>query len=206
MQRFRTSSSLATRSRQTEPLRCARGNQDLGVMRLRHFMAKVLAGSRIAPVIAWLARARAFVEWGAAPARPVKRNGTIATYLTVGLPTSSAKHRLNREIMAPEVRLNGVENEPLGIVSINDALRMAGDLDVDLVEIAATGRSAGLPADGLRQVQVPGARRRRRRQGQTEGHRDQGGQVPARNRRRRLTRSRCATCAASSARTATRAR
>ena len=40
--------------------------------------------------------------------------------------------------MAPEVRLNGVENEPLGIVNINDALRMAGDLDVDLVEIAAT--------------------------------------------------------------------
>ena len=39
--------------------------------------------------------------------------------------------------MAPEVRLNGVENEPLGIVSIQEALRMAGELDVDLVEIAA---------------------------------------------------------------------
>ncbi|MBP9147720.1 MAG: translation initiation factor IF-3 [Rhodoferax sp.] len=48
------------------------------------------------------------------------------------------KHRLNREIMVPEVRLSGVENEPLGVVSINDALRMAGELDVDLVEIAAT--------------------------------------------------------------------
>jgi len=40
--------------------------------------------------------------------------------------------------MAPEVRLSGVENEPLGVVNINDALRMAGELDVDLVEIAAT--------------------------------------------------------------------
>jgi translation initiation factor IF-3 len=40
--------------------------------------------------------------------------------------------------MAPEVRLNGPENEPLGIVSLMDALRMAGELDVDLVEIAAT--------------------------------------------------------------------
>jgi len=40
--------------------------------------------------------------------------------------------------MAPEVRLNGPENEPLGIVSLQDALRMAGELDVDLVEIAAT--------------------------------------------------------------------
>ncbi len=40
--------------------------------------------------------------------------------------------------MAPEVRLNGPENEPLGIVSLLEALRMAGELDVDLVEIAAT--------------------------------------------------------------------
>ncbi|MFZ1363670.1 translation initiation factor IF-3 [Brachymonas denitrificans] len=47
------------------------------------------------------------------------------------------KHRLNREINAPEVRLSGPDNEPLGIVSIQEALRMAGDLDVDLVEIAA---------------------------------------------------------------------
>ena len=47
------------------------------------------------------------------------------------------KHRLNREILAPEVRLNGPENEPLGIVPIADALRMAGEQDVDLVEIVA---------------------------------------------------------------------
>ena len=40
--------------------------------------------------------------------------------------------------MAPEVRLSGPENEPLGIVSLGEALRMAGELDVDLVEIAAT--------------------------------------------------------------------
>jgi translation initiation factor IF-3 len=40
--------------------------------------------------------------------------------------------------MAPEVRLSGQENEPLGVVSLSEALRMAGELDVDLVEIAAT--------------------------------------------------------------------
>ena len=40
--------------------------------------------------------------------------------------------------MAPEVRLSGPENEPLGIVSINEALRLAGEYDVDLVEIVAT--------------------------------------------------------------------
>jgi translation initiation factor IF-3 len=36
------------------------------------------------------------------------------------------------------VRLIGVEGEQLGVVSIMEALRMSGDADVDLVEIAAT--------------------------------------------------------------------
>ncbi len=40
--------------------------------------------------------------------------------------------------MAPEVRLSGPNNEPLGIVSLAEALRLAGEADVDLVEIAAT--------------------------------------------------------------------
>jgi translation initiation factor IF-3 len=40
--------------------------------------------------------------------------------------------------MSPEVRLSGPENEPLGIVSLVDALRQAGELDVDLVEISPT--------------------------------------------------------------------
>jgi translation initiation factor IF-3 len=53
------------------------------------------------------------------------------------VPNVERKHKLNREILAPQVRLNGVENEPLGIVPILEALRMAGELDVDLVEIAA---------------------------------------------------------------------
>ena len=39
--------------------------------------------------------------------------------------------------MAPEVRLIGPENEPLGVVSLTEALRMAGDADVDLVEVVA---------------------------------------------------------------------
>jgi len=53
-------------------------------------------------------------------------------------PNVERKHRLNREIMAPTVRLNGIENEPLGIVSIIEALRLSGEADVDLVEIAPT--------------------------------------------------------------------
>ena len=63
---------------------------------------------------------------------------TIATFLDRRTPNAERKHRLNREIMAPEVRLNGPENEPLGVVSIQEALRMATELDVDVVEISAT--------------------------------------------------------------------
>ena len=40
--------------------------------------------------------------------------------------------------MAPSVRLNGIDNEPLGIVSLMEALRLSGEADVDLVEIAPT--------------------------------------------------------------------
>ncbi|QXZ10540.1 translation initiation factor IF-3 [Comamonas sp. Y33R10-2] len=63
---------------------------------------------------------------------------TIATEFRDRRHREERKHRLNREIMASEVRLSGPENEPLGIVSLLEALRMAGELDVDLVEIAAT--------------------------------------------------------------------
>ena len=35
------------------------------------------------------------------------------------------------------MRLSGPDGEAIGVVSIQEALRMAGDLDVDLVEIAA---------------------------------------------------------------------
>jgi len=43
---------------------------------------------------------------------------------------------MNGEINAPEVRLVGINNEPLGIVRIADAMRFAEDAEVDLVEIA----------------------------------------------------------------------
>lgn len=39
--------------------------------------------------------------------------------------------------MAPEVRLFGPENEALGVVSLSEALRLAGEHDVDLVEVVA---------------------------------------------------------------------
>jgi translation initiation factor IF-3 len=62
------------------------------------------------------------------------------------------------------VRLNGVENEPLGIVSIMEALRMAGEAGRRSGRDRRHRRPPGLPADGLRQVQVPGAEEGRRGQ------------------------------------------
>jgi translation initiation factor IF-3 len=46
--------------------------------------------------------------------------------------------RINGEINAPEVRLVGVEGDQLGIVSIQEAMRLAEEAEVDLVEIAPT--------------------------------------------------------------------
>ena len=64
------------------------------------------------------------------------RISTIATEFRDRRQREERKHRLNREITATEVRITGPENEPLGVVSLTEALRMAGEYDVDLVEIA----------------------------------------------------------------------
>lgn len=52
--------------------------------------------------------------------------------------TAERTHRINGEITASELRLIGVDNEPIGIVNFRDAIRMAEDAEVDLVEIAPT--------------------------------------------------------------------
>lgn len=48
------------------------------------------------------------------------------------------KHRINGEIRVNEVRLIGIEGEQLGIVKMAQALDLAEENDVDLVEIAPT--------------------------------------------------------------------
>lgn len=45
------------------------------------------------------------------------------------------KHRLNGEIKAPQVRLIGNEGEQLGVVSIKEALFVAREQGIDLVEL-----------------------------------------------------------------------
>jgi translation initiation factor IF-3 len=48
--------------------------------------------------------------------------------------------RLNGEITAPEIRLVAENGDQLGIVATRDALKMAEERDVDLVEIAPTAQ------------------------------------------------------------------
>ncbi len=46
--------------------------------------------------------------------------------------------RINREITAPEVRLIGMDGEPIGIVKLSEALAAVEEKETDLVEIAPT--------------------------------------------------------------------
>jgi len=57
-----------------------------------------------------------------------------------GLNISNREHRLNREIRVPEVRLIDETGKQLGIYPTREALTMAQDRGLDLVEIAPTAR------------------------------------------------------------------
>src|SRR6266568_3948508 len=70
---------------------------------------------------------------GAAP----HRTGPTAQYVGGHISTEP---RINDRIRVPEVRLVGPNGEQVGIVSIQDALRLAQEQDLDLVEVAATAR------------------------------------------------------------------
>jgi translation initiation factor IF-3 len=52
----------------------------------------------------------------------------------------SIEPRINDRIRVSEVRLIGAEGEQVGIVSIDTALQMAADADLDLVEVAPDSR------------------------------------------------------------------
>ena len=58
---------------------------------------------------------------------------------TKGGPIST-ETRVNERIRVPEVRLIGPGGEQVGIVRIEDALRVAADADLDLVEVAPDAR------------------------------------------------------------------
>src|SRR5689334_3372898 len=65
--------------------------------------------------------------------------GEVARSTTPGGPIST-ELRINDRIRVPEVRLVGPNGETVGIVRIEDALRLAQEADLDLVEVAPMAR------------------------------------------------------------------
>jgi len=49
---------------------------------------------------------------------------------------TAINYRVNEAVRVPEVRLIGPEGENIGVVSIQEALRVARDAELDLVEVA----------------------------------------------------------------------
>jgi translation initiation factor IF-3 len=62
------------------------------------------------------------------------------SYASNGGKTISTEPRINDRIHASEVRLVGPNGEQVGIVRIDDALRLARESDLDLVEVAPMAR------------------------------------------------------------------
>lgn len=54
------------------------------------------------------------------------------------IPISATNFRVNETIRVPEVRLIGAKGENIGVVPIDQALRMAREAELDLVEVAGT--------------------------------------------------------------------
>ena len=52
------------------------------------------------------------------------------------LTIANAAHQINEEILDKEVRLIGAQGEQLGIMSAEEALKVAAEHDLDLVKIA----------------------------------------------------------------------
>lgn len=71
---------------------------------------------------------------------PKKDRMSLPTPATAQQDARNREPRVNHRIRVPEVRLVGVEGEQLGIVPIEEAMRMAQDAGVDLVEVAAAAR------------------------------------------------------------------
>ena len=73
----------------------------------------------------------------ASAARPRRRVDALSLFLGGHISTEP---RINDRIRVSEVRLVGPEGEQVGIVRIEDALRLAAEADLDLVEVAPMAR------------------------------------------------------------------
>jgi len=59
-------------------------------------------------------------------------------YSRSGVTISTQNFRINEQIRVPEVRLIGAKGENVGVVSIQQALQMAREAELDLVEVSGT--------------------------------------------------------------------
>jgi translation initiation factor IF-3 len=91
-----------------------------------------VTGSRLAP-------AGAIVHFLTSPCGPVGEGKGFPPTRTTGGPIST-ELRINERIRVPEVRLVGPNGETVGIVPTDQALKLAQEADLDLVEIAPQGR------------------------------------------------------------------
>jgi translation initiation factor IF-3 len=82
---------------------------------------------------------RGFLHSGGDPHFSWPGQSRPRTWVTLGGHIST-EPRINERIRVPEVRLVGPAGEQVGIVAINDALRLAQEADLDLVEVAPMAR------------------------------------------------------------------
>src|SRR5579859_1910421 len=91
------------------------------------------------PVVAPHASRAGLCRFAASPGMPEPGQSRLGNRRDIGGHIST-EPRINDRIRVPEVRLVGPSGEQVGIVSITDALRLAQEADLDLVEVAPTAR------------------------------------------------------------------
>src|SRR5699024_7703866 len=75
--------------------------------------------------------------------RPPRTRGGLFSWVDRRILTKEphiSEPRINDRIRVPEVRLVGPSGEQVGIVRVEDALRLAAEADLDLVEVAPNAR------------------------------------------------------------------
>ena len=94
--------------------------------------------------------------------------------------------RINDRIRVPEVRLVGPEGEQVGIVPIGEALRLAQDADLDLVEVAPMARPPVVKLMDYGKFKYEAALKAREAAAEPGAHRHQGDAAAPQDRPARL--------------------
>ena len=131
------------------------------------------------------------LEMPPAPARrrrPLEHTSPPASQQPLGSapPNKEEGHRINNRIEAREVRLIDAEGENRGVVPTRQALMMAEEAGLDLVEVSPDAKPPVCQDPRLRQVQISRTEEGQRGPQEAEGHRDQGDQDAPDDRRSRL--------------------